>query len=256
MLIPFAKYQGTGNDFVMIDDRAKWFPQRQDLIEHLCHRRFGIGADGLILFQMNAGVAHMVYFNSDGRASSMCGNGGRCFAAFGARLGALSAEGEFLAVDGLHPYRIGADGHVSLRMKDVGDIIARPEGLFIDTGSPHIVAHVNDPDRSDLISLARAVRYNEHFRAVGVNVNLIAMQNGILRVRTYERGVEDETYSCGTGVTAAAIAAQNLGLATCEVPISTKGGNLTVKFSTSFGTYSAIDLIGPAEMVFEGVVEV
>jgi diaminopimelate epimerase len=256
MLIPFVKYQGTGNDFIMIDDRAQLFPQRQDLIERLCHRRFGIGADGLILFQMRAEVAHMVYFNSDGRASSMCGNGGRCFAAFGSRLGALSAEGEFLAVDGPHPFSIGADGHVSLRMKDVQSIVTRAEGLFVDTGSPHIVLHVNDPDQADLIGMARAIRYNEDFKAVGVNVNLIAMKNGILRVRTYERGVEDETYSCGTGVTAAALAAHHLGLASESVPISTKGGPLAVRFRASGGAYSAIDLIGPAEMVFDGVVEV
>lgn len=256
MLIPFAKYQGTGNDFIMIDDRALRFPQRQDLIERLCHRRFGIGADGLILFMMRADVAHMVYFNSDGRASSMCGNGGRCFAAFGARLGALSAEGEFLAVDGPHPYHIGTDGHVSLRMKDVNSIITRPEGLFIDTGSPHIVVHVNDPDQEDLIHKARAIRYNDHFNTVGVNVNLIALHNGKLRVRAYERGVEDETYSCGTGVTAAALAAHHLGLSSSDVPILTKGGELSVRFRAYDGTYSSIDLIGPAEMVYEGVVEV
>ena len=256
MLIPFVKYQGTGNDFIMIDDRAMLFPQQKDLIERLCHRRFGIGADGLILFQIKAGVAHMVYFNSDGRPSSMCGNGGRCFAAFGARLGALSTNGEFLAVDGPHPYEILTDGRVSLRMKDVDAIITRPEGLFIDTGSPHVVLRVNDPDDEDLVSVARAIRYNDYFRSVGVNVNLIAMQNGALRVRTYERGVEDETYSCGTGVTAAALAAHHLRLASGEVQVSTKGGLLRVKFSESNGSYSAIDLIGPAEMVFEGVAEV
>lgn len=256
MLIPFTKYQGTGNDFIMVDDREGSFPQAQRLIEHLCHRRFGIGADGLILLQLDGSEHRMVYFNSDGRPSSMCGNGGRCFAAYGVALGAMSVRGEFLAVDGPHPYHSYPDGKVSLRMREVTDVQIRPEGLFIDTGSPHVVVVVKDPDKEDLNTVARSIRYSDQFRAEGVNVNLIAMRNGALRVRTYERGVEDETFSCGTGVTASAIAAHHLGITGDEVSISTKGGELSVCFATNGNCYTNVDLIGPAAKVFEGRVEV
>lgn len=237
---------------MMVDDRLGTFPAHQDLIEQICHRRFGVGADGLILLRNEAKGVRMVYFNSDGRPSSMCGNGGRCFAAFGHAVGALPSEGEFLAVDGAHSYSLSATGQVTLGMNDVTRVEQRPEGLFLNTGSPHVVVAVPDPDNEDLIVRARAIRYNDHFKAEGVNVNLIALQNGVLRVRTYERGVEDETYSCGTGVTAAAMAAQIMGLANAPVDISTKGGPLRVDFNYSGGVFTRVRLIGPATKVFSG----
>lgn len=161
-----------------------------------------------------------------------------------------------MAVDGRHAYSLSALGTVSLGMNDVANVQHRPEGLFLNTGSPHVVVALPDPDAEDLVAVARAIRYNGHFKAEGVNVNLIAMQNGVLRVRTYERGVEDETYSCGTGVTAAAIATQVMGIATSPVKISTKGGPLQVDFEARNGVFTQIKLIGPAVKVYSGSVEV
>lgn len=260
MKIPFEKYQGTGNDFVMIDNRSLFFPKETDLIAHLCHRRFGIGADGLILIEYTTAADvdfRMVYYNANGKEGSMCGNGGRCAVAFAKSLGLFEKETQFLAVDGLHE-AFFRDELVYLKMKDVSEIEKNTEGYyFLDTGSPHYVEFVQGLEQMNVFEKGRAIRYNERFCEKGTNVNFVEiLGENLLRVRTYERGVEDETYSCGTGVTASALvyALQNQDLN--EVQIKTLGGNLWVSFQQKNGNFYNIFLAGKAEKVFEGHIEV
>jgi diaminopimelate epimerase len=253
MLIPFSKYHGTGNDFIMIDNRNLKLELSQIQISQLCDRRFGIGADGLILLEMNERTVRMVYFNSDGAPSSMCGNGGRCFVNFCQQLEVLTAEGEFLAVDGIHPFKM-QDGLVSLKMGDVSGIEAIGDAVYLDTGSPHYVTMVEDVLEIDIVNDARKIRYNNRFSAKGTNVNFVEMMDGIAHIRTYERGVEDETLSCGTGATACAIAMHHFGLVSeTDMPIKVLGGKLNVSFDANAnGSYSNIWLTGPTARVFEG----
>ncbi len=255
----FYKYQGTGNDFVMIDDRTETFDTGDVArIEQLCNRRFGIGADGLILLRNYAGADfQMVYFNSDGKPSTMCGNGGRCIARFAQQLGVIANKGCFMAADGLHNVELN-NGSVALQMKDVTHMEVHPDYYFIDTGSPHVVVVEENLERMDLVTRAREIRYNERFREKGTNVNFIRNENGTLHIRTYERGVEDETLSCGTGMTAAALVASHLytiDAATClaGIPIKAPGGNTHVRFvKHSNDTFTQVFLTGPAEPVYEG----
>lgn len=255
MNISFFKYQGTGNDFVMIDDRAETFPRHdQALVARLCNRRFGIGADGLILLQNHPLLDfRMVYFNADGAEGSMCGNGGRCIVRFAHDLGLFERQTKFMAVDGEHEATV-ADGIVSLRMSDVLNIDTAPDYSFTNTGSPHVVIVVDDLRQHDVVGIGRALRYSDVFAPGGTNVNFVQIESdGTLFVRTYERGVENETYSCGTGVTAAALVLhRNTGLSS-PVSIRTVGGPLNVSFQpTETGGYAFIHLIGPAERVFQG----
>ena len=256
----FSKYQGTGNDFVMIDNRHATgkdsFPRHdQALITRLCDRRFGIGADGLIMLQNHPDFDfRMVYFNADGAEGSMCGNGGRCIVRFAHDLGLFTTHTRFMAVDGEHEATI-TNGLISLRMSSVQQIDTTPEYSFINTGSPHVVMFVDDLTHYDVAGVGRQLRYSEAFAPSGTNVNFVQSEpDGTLFVRTYERGVEDETYSCGTGVTAAALVANRQSGMASPIPIRTLGGKLSVAFQLNqlFG-YEQIDLIGPAEKVFEGV---
>lgn len=253
----FYKYQGTGNDFVMVDNRLENVVLSQPEIESLCHRRFGIGADGLILLENGPERLKMVYYNSDGRESTMCGNGGRCFARFAQDLGlAKNNAVEFDAVDGWH-IAYFEDDVVSLKMKDCIGFSEENGGFVLDTGSPHYVKFGADNfwTDADFVPEARAIRNSEPYKAKGINVNFISEEvPGKLRIRTFERGVEDETYSCGTGVTAAAIvygAKQNA----LNVKLETKGGALSVSFvKNADGSFSDVYLKGPAKKVFEGEV--
>jgi diaminopimelate epimerase len=256
MLIPFNKYHGTGNDFIMIDNRDLNLQLAQSQISQLCDRKFGIGADGLVLLQVQNEVVEMVYYNSDGAPSSMCGNGGRCFVTFCQTLEVLSGHGGFLAVDGMHPFKM-VDGLVSLKMGDVSAIELIADDVYMDTGSPHYVTIVEDMLEIDLIQDARKVRYNNRFSAEGTNVNFVEMMDGVTHIRTYERGVEDETLSCGTGATACAIAMHHLGhVSELEVPVKVLGGKLSVSFETNaHGSYSNIWLTGPTTSVFKGETE-
>jgi diaminopimelate epimerase len=258
MEIPFYKYQGTGNDFVMIDNRkTQWVnPENTNLIKLLCDRKFGIGADGLILLQdLKDFDFEMVYFNSDGKTSSMCGNGGRCIAAFANYLGVVDRDCSFMAIDGEHEAKIDGD-YVELKMSDVNDIEIGEDYFVLDTGSPHYVIFVEDLDDINVVDLGQMIRYNERFRKEGINVNFVEKGDNQLLIGTYERGVEDETLSCGTGVTAAALsfATKNSQSIDNQINIKSKGGNLTVKFKKGKeGKFTDIWLGGKAERVFSGV---
>lgn len=260
----FHKYQGTGNDFVMLDDRGQTFDiANHQLVRFLCDRRRGIGADGLILLRPHADYDfEMVYFNADGYVGSMCGNGGRCTVAFARQLGVIETSTRFLAADGPHEARIDADGTVHLRMQDVlGQQEVEEYGVFLDTGSPHLVRFQPASTLAELNVFAegRAIRYNERFREKGTNVNFVESPSGPdqpWQVRTYERGVEDETLSCGTGVTAVALAASKRG-ASSPVHLRTPGGDLRVAFEARpDGSFTHVFLSGPATHVFSGTVAV
>ncbi len=257
-MIQFFKYQGTGNDFILIDNREGNVDLTNSEVAALCHRRFGIGADGLMLLeQSETADFHMVYYNSDGNQSTMCGNGGRCIAAFAKALGIADKEVVFTAIDGLHKAYFLSDNIVSLEMQDVSGIREQEGGLVLDTGSPHFIAWVDGDIQSVAVfSEGRRIRNLPAFQPGGLNVNFVARQPDHLWVRTYERGVEDETYSCGTGVTAAAIAASGDQLGKFNTKIITLGGDLEVSFDKiSSDQARNVMLTGPAKFVFKGTIE-
>ncbi|HWZ23578.1 MAG TPA: diaminopimelate epimerase [Cytophagaceae bacterium] len=256
MELKFYKYQGTGNDFIMVDNRLGVFDINNTLlIEKLCHRRFGIGADGFILLENEQGYDFkMVYFNSDGRQSSMCGNGGRCIVQFAHDLGVIGDRTSFLAIDGAHDAYI-EKGLVHLKMIDVDQIENNGDHFYMNTGSPHYVKAVEEINKYPVVEEGRKVRNSSRFKEKGTNVNFTEKENELLHVRTYERGVEDETFSCGTGVTAAALAASYSGMSS-PVQIQTLGGALSISFKKTDAGFKDIYLIGPAESVFEGTVSI
>jgi diaminopimelate epimerase len=255
----FYKYQGAGNDFILIDNREKTFPVNDiQLYKQLCDRRFGIGADGLMLLENEPGYDFkMVYFNSDGRESSMCGNGGRCIVRFAEYLGIVKSECRFLAVDGQHYAKI-SDKTIELQMIDVSNWKLLNTDYEIYTGSPHYIKWVNELSKLDVFSEGRNIRYNNVYNADGINVNFIEETLNGINVRTYERGVEDETLSCGTGVTACAMAFALKHNRTGEqsVDINTPGGKLKVQFNIDSNGFNHVFLIGPAEKVFQGLINV
>lgn len=259
MQLHFYKYQGTGNDFVLIDNRKNEIDLTAEQIKYLCDRRFGIGADGLMLLELEPGADFkMVYFNSDGNESTMCGNGGRCISAFAKKLGVINDRAKFIAIDGLHEAVIH-EGFVSLKMNDVKNIEKTDNYFYLNTGSPHYVKFVEDINHYNVHEEGKKIRYNERFAAEGTNVNFIEKKDDQVFVRTYERGVENETLSCGTGVTASALVAAINGQATGKnyCKISTLGGDLRVKFDKVLeSNFYNIWLEGPAEFVFEGTIEV
>jgi diaminopimelate epimerase len=256
MRLEFYKYQGTGNDFVMVDNRDLFFPKQDvKLIAYLCDRRFGIGADGLILLEDDPEHDFkMVYFNSDGNPSTMCGNGGRCLVAFANFLGVIANKASFNAVDGTHTATI-QDEVVSLQMNDVLEVIEKPNSFFLDTGSPHHVQEVENLKALNVNKEGAKLRYGL-YGATGSNINFVEQQSAnSFSVRTYERGVEDETLSCGTGVTAVAIAMHNSGKTKSnEVVIHAEGGDLKVHFDND-GGYKKVCLVGAAKLVFKGEIE-
>ena len=255
----FTKYQGTGNDFILIDDRNNTFPtHNRVLVAQLCHRRFGIGADGLILLQNHADYDfRMVYFNADGAEGSMCGNGGRCLVQFAHELDLFKTRTRFLAVDGEHLAEVDGE-EVRLKMGNVpgpAELETPPAAYsFLDTGSPHVVKFIDGLATYDVVKEGRLLRHEAAFWPGGTNVNFTELVHGkSLFVRTYERGVEDETYSCGTGVTAAALVAHQQHGLPSPVSICTPGGNLRVMFAPQpNGSFTDIYLIGPAQRVFSG----
>ena len=260
MQLEFYKYQGTGNDFVMIDNRSNFFPKENtQLVAHLCDRRFGIGADGLILLDSDTDTDfRMVYYNSDGNLSSMCGNGGRCLVAFAKKINVIQDETTFIATDGLHYATVAADGIVSLQMIDVAEINNTPEYSFLNTGSPHHVQLVSDIENYNVKENGAAIRYGALYGQQGSNINFVKkIDNTTFSLRTYERGVEDETLACGTGATAVAIAMNATGQTDLNaINLNVEGGKLAVSFDKKDGKYTNVFLKGPAEFVFKGTIEI
>jgi len=251
----FYKYQGTGNDFVMIDNRLQTFDKNNTKhIAFLCDRRFGVGADGLILLENHDTLDFkMVYYNADGNQSSMCGNGGRCLVAFAKHLGVITNKATFEAVDGLHHATIDGD-IVKLQMLDVDDVEKYNDHVFLDTGSPHHVQFEDNLNDFDIKTEGAKIRYGSPYSEAGSNVNFVKkVSDATFTVRTYERGVEDETLSCGTGVTAVAIAMHTLGETNNNlINLNVQGGELKVSFDVVGGTYKNVWLIGPARFVYSG----
>lgn len=254
----FYKYQGTGNDFILFDDRENTFDEKNsELIAKLCDRRFGIGADGLMLLRNETGYDfRMVYVNADGKPSSMCGNGGRCISRFASDIGLVKKnDSRFIAVDGPHEALIGPQT-VKLKMADVETIETGNDFFYLNTGSPHYVRFSENPEAMDIVAEGRKIRYNERFQKEGTNVNFVKQENGSIFVRTYERGVEDETLSCGTGVTASALAAALKGIGSADkCVVHTRGGKLTVHFHREGERFTHIWLEGPASFVYKGEIE-
>jgi diaminopimelate epimerase len=259
MQLHFYKYQGTGNDFVIMDNRSGGLNGLTEAqVKHLCDRRFGIGGDGLMLLNQHPQYDfEMKYYNSDGRQSSMCGNGGRCLVKFAHDMGMNKTSYHFIAVDGEHDAEVNSDGTVSLKMNDVERINTDGLDYVLNTGSPHYVQFTEGVMDLDVFQQGRAIRNSDTYKEKGINVNFVERQQegGGIIVRTYERGVEDETFSCGTGVTAAALVCHTNDSGLNEVAVQTRGGRLRVKYDKQGDTFKDIWLIGPAEKVFEGTVE-
>ena len=255
----FRKYHGAGNDFLLFDDRNGDLRNRltQAMIAEWCTRRTGVGADGLMLLCEHPEYDfEMVYFNADGAPSSMCGNGGRCIVRFARDLGIAQEEYRFLAVDGEHRAYFTEDGDVALEMNDVSEIHCPQAATFVlDTGSPHYVRFVPDAEAVRVVPEGRAVRRSPAYAAEGINVNFVSGDLTGLKIATYERGVEDETLACGTGVTAAAIAAvrrANPAAGPFDIPVRAKGGDLSVRGHFDGQRFTGLWLVGPTAFVFRG----
>lgn len=247
----FYKYEGTGNDFIMIDNRNLTFNKDEKHIEKLCHRRFGIGADGLILIENDSDFDFkMIYYNADGKEGSMCGNGGRCAVAFAKQLNIIDKETTFIATDGIHHAYIN-ENYIKLKMIDVKSIEKHKEHSILNTGSPHLVKWVKDIENFPVYEEGKKIRYSENFKNKGINVNFIEKKENTLWVRTYERGVENETLSCGTGSCAAAIVLMEENPSS-EINIKVLGGELKIYAQKNSNIYENIWLEGPAKKVFKG----
>ncbi len=259
--IAFSKFHGTGNDFILIDNREQQVKLHQHGISEMCDRRFGIGADGLILLENDIDFDfRMIYFNADGKEGSMCGNGGRCVVAFADQLGIVSKQTTFTAIDGMHEASLtrsnNNEWNVKLKMSDVNAISnALKSDHYTDTGSPHIVRQLSSLDDLDVVNEGREIRNSESYYKEGVNVNFIAIINDVIMIRTYERGVENETYSCGTGsVAAALVAGKDKPDGEHISTLRSLGGDLKVYFTKVNGSYTNIFLEGSAKYVFEGTI--
>ncbi|MXV51603.1 diaminopimelate epimerase [Pedobacter sp. HMF7647] len=260
MKIHFYKYQGAGNDFILVDNREKLLRNPSiETVAGLCDRRFGIGADGLMLLQHKEGFDfEMVYYNADGKEGSMCGNGGRCIVAFAKHLAIIDSETNFLAVDGPHYAKISENGDwVSLQMIDVDRVKTDQDAFVLNTGSPHYVQQVENLQAKNVYHDGKAIRNNETYVLNGINVNFVEDFEDHYFIRTFERGVEDETYACGTGVTAVALAMAKKKNLTGNIssPVRVLGGKLNIRFNYDGSKFTDIFLEGPAELVFEGEIE-
>ncbi len=260
MILQFSKYEGTGNDFILIDDRKLQFPASEELIRKLCDRHFGIGADGILLLQHSEGYDFgMNYFNSDGSPATFCGNGGRCITAFAQHMGFINNHCRFMAADGIHQAQViennGLGVVVELQMQDAVLYSTDNNICYLNTSTFHVVKFVDNPDNIDITEDGRELRYDARFGPHGTNVNFARLLKNELYVRTYEKGVEDETLSCGTGVTASAIAAA-IRYGGNAFFVNTAGGRLHVSFTRTDDTFRQVKLTGPARLVFEGTIEI
>ena len=260
MRVDFHKYHGNGNDFILIDNRTGFLNDiNQKSIKYLCERRFGIGADGLILLNKSTEYDfEMKYYNSDGNESTMCGNGGRCIVKFASMLGLIGNSTQFLAIDGLHEGAIEKSGIVKLKMQDVSSFSEKEGDFIINTGSPHYVKFIEKIDSVDVKTEGKKIRCQPEFEQDGINVNFVESDDGKFKVRTYERGVEDETFSCGTGIVAVALVGSlknGKEGSIQEVQLETQGGSFVVAFLRENRAFSNIWLIGDAKFVFKGEAE-
>ena len=259
MNVAFYKYQGTGNDFIIIDNRTNEINLTPLQVKKMCDRRFGIGADGLMLLGAEAGYDFtMTYYNADGNESTMCGNGGRCLVKFAYHQGMRRNTYNFLAIDGKHEAIIDDNGWVNLKMQDVHGIKRIYTDSVLNTGSPHYIKPVTDLRRVDVCKEGKSIRNSNGYKEKGINVNFVEEGNDDnLFVRTYERGVENETLSCGTGVTAAALVYAHNEMGFNRIDITTLGGKLAVEFDKmGEDNFENIWLCGPAEFVFKGTIEI
>jgi diaminopimelate epimerase len=256
MKINFTKYEGNGNDFIIIDDRKEEFSEDNVLmISKLCDRKFGIGADGLILLRKHKVFDfQMIYFNSDGNESSMCGNGGRCLVSYALQLDIDLKTNSFLAIDGVHKFKV-VDNEIYLKMNDVKDIVVKNGYNFLNTGSPHVVQIVENVDEINVYEQGKKIR-NQFQEMNGVNVNFVSFNNDIIKCRTFERGVENETLSCGTGVVAVALYIfKKKKISDNKIIVSTKGGSLSVSFKNDGNSFREIWLKGGVNKIFDGLIE-
>lgn len=258
MQLSFSKYQGAGNDFIIIDNRDESFPVSTSLINKLCDRHFGIGADGLMLLSNSQDADFLMrYFNSDGNESTMCGNGGRCIVHFASKLDLIKSSTSFMGIDGLHHAEIIGKNYVRLKMKDIAEIEMIDDNYFIDSGSPHYVRFVRDVDSIDVNREGKLIRQSVNVAKGGTNVNFIQVLNDeTLKIRTFERGVEAETLACGTGAVASCIAytlyfesEKNI------IKLKAPGGELLVRFTKDNSSFKDIWLEGPAMHVFDGTID-
>lgn len=260
MQFDFFKYHGTGNDFIIADNRDKSFPYGNNLlVKKLCDRNFGVGADGLMLLENNPGFDfHMRYFNSNGLEGSMCGNGGRCIVHFAKEAGIIEKTAIFSGSDGSHEAVIENEKTVSIRLQDVNGVERDGKAYIVDTGSPHYVLFAGNIDQIDVVDAGRKIRYANKYGEKGINVNFAETAGDTVRIRTYERGVENETLACGTGSVAAALCALvEMGNGKNPVKIETRGGQLEVRFKqTGTTTFTDIWLTGPAIKVFRGITDI
>ena len=259
MQITFFKYQGTGNDFVILDNRIHPISLTTEQINKLCDRRFGIGADGLMLLNLKDSYDfEMKYYNSDGNESSMCGNGGRCLTKFAFDRGIKKERYKFIAIDGDHESEFAENGWINLKMKNVTEIQKYQDSFILNTGSPHFIKSVRHVMDLDVYKQGHEIRYSKDFAAEGINVNFVEQTDkNKITVRTYERGVENETFSCGTGVTAAALVFAQDKVGTDRIDIKTLGGDLAVSFNkTGETSFEDVWLCGPATFVFKGEIEI
>ena len=259
MKINFYKYQGTGNDFIILNNRTGIYSGLlfRD-IKHLCNRKFGIGADGLILLNQHEGYDfEMKYYNADGNESTMCGNGGRCLVKFASDMGIIKSQYKFIATDGVHLAEI-KDQIVRLKMNDVDKVETHATDFILNTGSPHYVKMISGVESINVFEEGRKIRNNNESKKDGINVNFVeALGSHSIFVRTYERGVENETLSCGTGVTASALVSAKDKNGLNRVDVKTLGGNLVVEFEKiKDSQFKNIWLCGPASFVFKGEVEI
>lgn len=262
MKINFSKYQGTGNDFVIIDNRQNNIVLTTEQIAFICDRKKGIGADGLMLLDNKEGYDfEMIYYNANGLEGSMCGNGGRCLTQFAYDIGLNKKQFNFIAIDGPHESTINEDGWVYLKMSDVNAVEKNIDSdtpfFVLNTGSPHYIEMVDSINSVDVFGLGQMIRFNDRFKSEGINVNFVQQQDDKIFVRTYERGVENETLSCGTGVTAAALISGIEKLGEQTIQIETLGGKLAIRFNNKGDqVFNNIWLMGPGTFVFSGSITV
>jgi diaminopimelate epimerase len=259
MKINFSKYNGAGNDFVLIDDRKDLINNDKSLISYLCDRHFGIGADGLIILKdSKKSDFEILHYTSDGHLGSLCGNGSRCAVLFAYNKDIINKKTVFHAFDGIHNAEILDNGLIKMEMKVNSDIVTNSFGTWLDTGSPHLIIEKDDTDKLDVNNEGKLIRYNDFYREEGVNVNFVEkISDNQFKIRTYERGVENETLACGTGSTASAICMNFLGKTnSSNITMQCKGGDLNVQFNSSEKDYKEISITGPAKLVFEGIIEI